>query len=105
MPANARLKMDTERMACRKTARASARRDAPTWCATCTEKPVAAALQVPQKSQVVVDTSPMLAAAPAPKRPTMAASMYCMAMADICATMLGILSSTVSRNCCRRVMA
>ena len=83
IPANIRLNIATDRMACRNTARASPSRAAPTWCATCTENPVAAALHVPQKSHVVVDTSPMLAAASAPRRPTIAASMYCMAMAEI----------------------
>ena len=90
--------------ACLRTDLADSLSLAPRRCATCTENPVAAALHVPQKSHVVVDTNPMEAAASAPSRPTMAASMYCMAMAEICATMLGMLNSTVRRNCCRKVI-
>ena len=72
-------------------------------CATCTEKPVAAAEQMPENSHVVVDISPMDAEAFAPRLPTMEASMYCMAMDDSCAMMAGPLSRAVSRSCCPHV--
>lgn len=76
---------------------------APMRWATCTEKPEAAATHSPQKSQVVVDTNPM-AAASAPRLPTIAASMYCMMMYETWVTTAGMLSRAVSSNCCPGVM-
>ena len=52
----------------------------------------------PLKSQMVVDTSPTDALAPAPNDPTMAASMYCITMLLACASMEGMLNVSVSRN-------
>ncbi len=56
---------------------------------------------MPPKSQVVEDTSPMAAVAPAPKEPTMAASIYCMAIELISASMAGTLRRRTSAICCR----
>ena len=61
-------------------------------CATCTAKPVDAALHKPENNHVEVDTSPMDAEALAPRLPTMAASMYCITIDDNWATIAGILS-------------
>ena len=72
----------TATKACRSIVLAFRISPAPMEWATCTEKPVAAAEQVPPKSHVVVETKPMEAAALAPKLPTMAASIYCMTMED-----------------------
>ena len=58
---------------------------------------------MPPSSQVEVDTSPMEAEARAPRLPTMAASMYCMAMELIWAKMAGTLRVSTWRNCCRGV--
>lgn len=102
--ASSRLKISVPASDCCRIMRAPFRSPAPILWATCTEKPVAAAVQSPQKSHVVVDTSPMEAEASAPTRPTMAASIYCMMMEDSCAMMAGTLSSTVRRNCCRKVI-
>ena len=84
---------------CLSTDFASFPRFAPRRCATCTEKPVVAAEHSPQKSQSVVDMSPMDADALAPRLPTIAASMYCMATVEICAMMAGTLSRAVSLSC------
>ena len=73
--------------ACRSTSLASSSRFAPIRWATWTEKPVAREMHMPPSSQVEVDTRPMEAEALAPRLPTMAASMYCMAMELICARM------------------
>lgn len=78
---------------------------APIACATCTEKPVAAALHNPPKSHVVVDISPIDAAGAAPRLPTIEASMYCMAIDENCANIDGMLSCTVSHICCPAVIA
>lgn len=102
--ASSRLKTSVPASDCSRIIRAPFRSPAPTLWATCTENPVAAAVQSPQKSHVVVDTSPMEADASAPIRPTMAASIYCMMMEDSCAIMAGTLSSTVRRSCCRKVI-
>ena len=48
--------------------RAQSQSSAPIRWATCTEKPVDAAAQSPQKSHVVVDTNPIEAEAFAPRR-------------------------------------
>ena len=77
--------------ACRNMERACLYSPAPTACATCTEKPDATARMTPPKSQVLEETSPMAAEAPAPRTPTMAASIYCMMISEICARMAGML--------------
>ena len=79
--------------------RAQSQSSAPIRWATCTEKPVDAAAQSPQKSHVVVDTNPIEAEAFAPRLPTIAASMYCMTMAESWVTMAGTLNATVRRSC------
>lgn len=94
----------TATKACRSTERARNMSPAPMAWATWTEKPVATAEQVPPKSHVVVDTKPMEAAAPAPKLPTIAASIYCMTMEDNCAMMAGMLNFHVKLNCWPNVM-
>ena len=90
--------------ACRKIPRARCMSPAPKACATCTEKPVAAAEHNPLKSHVVVDTKPIDAEAFAPKLPTIAASMYCMTIEDNCAMIAGTLSCKVSLNCSPNVI-
>ena len=90
--------------ACLSTERALPNSPAPIWCATCTEKPVAEAVQTPQNSHVEVDTSPMDADASAPRLPTMAASIYCITMYETCARTDGMLSLAVSSSCCRRLI-
>ena len=77
---------------------------APIRCATCTEKPVAAATHNPQKSHVVVETKPIAADSSAPRLPTIAASIYCMTMEESCAIIAGTLNCTVRRNCWDRVI-
>ena len=62
---------------------------APTACATCTEKPAAHAVIAPPNSHVEEDTKPIEALAPAPKTPTIAASIYCITISEICARMPG----------------
>ncbi|MDE6257506.1 MAG: hypothetical protein K2M53_03890, partial [Muribaculaceae bacterium] len=52
-------------------------------------KPTVAAEQTPQKSQRLVETSPTAAEGSAPKRPTIAASIYCIKMLDSCAMIAG----------------
>ena len=51
---------------------------------------------------VVVVTSPIDADGPAPRLPTIDASIYCIMIADNCAIMAGILKETASRSCCKR---
>ena len=53
----------------------------------------------PPKSQVVVDTRPMAAVALAPREPTMAESMYCMAIELTSARMAGTLRRSTSCIC------
>ena len=48
-----------------------------------------AAEHVPQKSHRLVLTSPTAALSDAPRRPTIAASIYCMSMLDSCAIIAG----------------
>lgn len=79
----------------RSTARAPLTFLAPNRCATCTANPAETAEHSPMNSQVVVDTSPMDAEALAPRLPTMAASMYCMVIDEICAMMEGRLNCAV----------
>ena len=83
---------------------ASCRRPAPMSWAIWTEKPAAAETQTPPKSHVVLATRPMAAVALAPREPTMAASIYCMAMPLISARMAGTLRRSTSPICCQRVV-
>ena len=83
---------------------APAKSPAPILCATWTENPVAAAAHNPQNSHVVVEISPMEAAAFAPRLPTIEASIYCMAIEETCAIMAGTLRYAVRRNCCPNVI-
>ena len=71
-------------------------------CATMTENPTTNALHSPPNSHVLEATSPMAAEASRPSCPTMAASMYCMTIDEICAKIAGKLSCNVSAVCCRR---
>lgn len=80
------------------TERASERLPAPTRCATCTAKPVTIAEQSPPKSHIVVETRPIAALACAPRLPTIAASIYCITMEEICATIAGTLICEASRT-------
>ena len=88
----------------RNTDRALRKSFAPTKCATCTVNPIATALHNPIISHVEVETRPIEAEASAPTLPTMAASIYCMAIEENCATMAGILSCTTSESCWRNVI-
>ena len=97
--ANSALNANVEGTERRNMERAQSQSSAPIRWATCTEKPVDAAAQSPQKSHVVVDTHPIEAEAFAPRLPTIAASMYCMTMAESWVTMAGTLNATVRRNC------
>ena len=82
--------------------RASFSSPAPMRCATMTENPTTNALHSPPNSHVLEATSPMAAEASRPSCPTMAASMYCMTIDEICAKIAGKLSCNVSAVCCRR---
>lgn len=99
MAVTAKLNMRHAVMACRSTLRAAASSLAPTLWAACTENPVVTAEQMPQKSQRLVDTSPIAAESSAPSRPTIDASIYCMRMLDNCASIAGSDSITVSFSC------
>ena len=103
MAAMTRLNSSVAVMPCRNTERALCQSPAPMQCATCTEKPMAAAEHSPPNSHVLVDIRPMDADAFAPRLPTIEASMYCMAMDDSCVIMAGMLSSTVRWICSLRV--
>ena len=67
--------------------------------ATITEKPTISAWHKPLKSQVLEATRPMDAEASLPRRPTMEASIYCMAMEESWARMAGTLNCSVNRIC------
>ena len=84
---------------CRTTVRASVSSPAPMRCATCTEKPADTAVVTPPNSHVLEATRPMAAEASAPSAPTMAESIYCMAIVVICVRMAGRLSCQTSRSC------
>ena len=75
---------------------------APMAWAICTVKPIFMAMHRPPKSQVVVETSPMDAAASEPRCPTIEASMYCMTIEEIWAKMAGRLSVIVRWISCLR---
>ena len=64
------------------------------------ENPAAADPHTPPNSQVVVDTRPMAAEAPAPIRPTMDASIYCIITEVICAMIAGVLKDAARRHFC-----
>ena len=83
----------------RKMSRARFMSFAPMLWATCTEKPAEVAETIPQNSHIVVDTKPMEAVACAPSPPTIDASIYCMRMWVIWASMEGRLSNKVSVTC------
>ena len=59
-------------------------------------------MQSPPMSQVEVDTRPMEADAFAPKLPTMAASIYCIAMELISARIAGMLRLITLSSCLLR---
>lgn len=103
--ASIRLNANVAIMDCLNTARAPCMSPAPIRCATCTEKPVAAAPHKPENSHVLVDTSPMEADASAPRCPTMEASIYCITMEESWAITAGTLSSIARRSFCPVVIA
>lgn len=92
------LNMRHDVMAWRRMRRARACSDAPMLWATCTEKPVVTAEQMPQKSHSEVETRPTEAELSAPSRPTMAASIYCIIIDDNWAIMAGHDSFSVSAS-------
>ena len=64
-------------------------------CATCTEKPIDAAEVILPNNHVVDSTNPIEADGPAPKCPTMEASMKNINTLVICANIDGILNETM----------
>ena len=102
--ASSKLKPRHTTRACRRTLRALSASLAPILCATCTEKPVAAALPSPQNSHVVVAMMPMLAELMAPSCPTIDASMYSMTMFEIWESMAGMARRAASSTCSRVVI-
>ena len=92
-------------MACRSTPRASAWRSAPRYCAIWMEKAVYSPTRMPWSSQVLELTMPMAAVASAPMWPTMAASMYSMAVTTICCKMEGTLSASTTCAVSRKGMS
>lgn len=72
---------------------------APNEWEACTENPVVKAEHIPQNNHRLVDTSPIAAESSAPRRPTIAASMYCIKMLDNCAIMAGNDKEAVNFNC------
>ena len=91
-----RLMTDVQRSPWRNTLRAFAKSLEPMKWATCTEKPSDAALVMLPMSHVVLSTRPMAAEAPAPKWPTIEASMKNMSTAVTCAKIDGMLRLTIS---------
>ena len=89
MAPNSTPNKPTKRRACQVTRLASSCRPAPKCWATCTEKPTAAALKSPLKSQVVLEVNPTAAVAEEPREPTMAVSTYCTKVSMICSFMAG----------------
>ena len=55
--------------------------------------------EFPPSSQVLVETRPIAADAFAPRLPTMAESMYCITMEEICVKIAGMLSCHTRRIC------
>lgn len=64
-----------------------------------TEKPAETPPMMPPISHVLVDTRPMDAEAFAPSAPTIAESIYCMAIVVICVSIAGRLNRQTSRAC------
>lgn len=95
------LKIRLEVIPSRSTLRAPSSSRAPTQCATCTEYPEVIAEHMPQNSQRLVDTNPMDAESSAPSRPTIEASIYCIAMLDSWASIAGRDNDTVRLSRCR----
>ena len=89
-------------MACRSTLRASSCRSAPRYWAIWMERAVYRPTRTPWSSQVLELTMPMEAVASAPMWPTMAASMYSMAVTTICSRMDGILNISTTPAVSRR---
>lgn len=75
---------------------------APTNWATCTEKPVPAAMHSPLSNQVELEIRPMDAEALAPKLPTIVASIYCMIVVLSWARTAGMLSPITICSCSLR---
>ena len=90
--------------ACRYTWRALGKSLAPIKCATCTEKPVEAAINTLPNNQIVGSMRPILAEAAVPRCPTMLASMKNIITVVSCANIDGILKLTMSRSFSPRVM-
>ena len=84
-------------MDCRSTPRASSWRSAPRYCAIWMAKDVNSPTRMPWSSQVLELTMPMAAVASAPMWPTMAASMYSIAVTTSCCRMAGTLRATATR--------
>lgn len=83
---------------CRTTVRAPRSSPPPMRCDACTEKPAETPPMMPPISHVLVDTRPMDAEAFAPSAPTIAESMYCMAIVVICVSIAGRLKRQTSRG-------
>ena len=93
---NRAINVDTIRAVkkpCLATRRALCSSFAPMYCATWTENPAETAEPTPPINHVLVDTRPIAADAFAPRLPTMAESIYCMAMVVIWVKIAGTLSS------------
>ena len=84
---------------CRTMVRAPRSSPPPMRCDACTEKPAETPPMIPPISHVLVDTSPRDAEAFAPSAPTIAESMYCMAIVVICVSIAGRLNRQTSRAC------
>ena len=68
--------------------------------ATWTENPTVTAEHIPQNSHRDVETRPTAAESSAPRRPTIAASMYCIRMLESWASIAGQDSEAVRRRSC-----
>ena len=98
--ARRKLNSSTDRSPSLTSLRAFSGSFAPVRLAICTVKPVPAAMQSPPSSHVLDDTRPMAAPSPGLRRPIMDASIYCITIPEICASIAGILSRTISESCC-----
>ena len=94
-----------ENRPCLITLRAPLLSPAPIRCATCTENPAANAPVSPPYSQMVVETRPTAEALVVLRCPSIAASIICIAMIDMCAMIAGMAKSTVRRSFCRSVIS
>ena len=92
-----RPRMRLKSMDCRSTPRASCWRSAPRYWAIWIENAVYSPTRMPWSSQVLELTMPMAAVASAPMWPTMAASMYSIAVTTSCSRMEGMLSASAMR--------